>query len=1076
MPETLTAADFEQRVHEMSERLEALRSQRGTTGSPSPLPYTGLNLEEELPGLIPILSALIHQDPEEPVARNARIEVGGRRLALAALSTLVSGGEGLSDFPARYKKYLGTEPEYALFDQFLPAAMREAGLAVPARADSKRLLEVLFVAGGLPAALVEAAAEFFVHYWRWFHPHPQPLSVLRNAGNEWDGLDAETRKRLEALSKRLLPNVSVLAPLVEGLSTVMDFLRTQAKWRVGDLFAQAAEIREGSGVDPQALLRNNEQALAVLAEGLGLAWHPEQFRHVVTALNRGGEVRMPNGSLTMAEKAAAIPYWGLYKIEHKTYLVLPNEGLDLAMVRQMAEGAITVVGNRVVWRGADEADVLADRWPQITRPRHLYEERQSLGWFYFNVAPAARTLQIGDQVLQPRPGVHWRTALIATVDDEGKASLNAHVAGLRVCLPEFAGQTLQLECPQADTAGRLIFELDERGVGGLPDRLLPLSEPAPGFFELYLQDQATGAVIERDGQPLSHRVPLPEVMLFNLATGEPVPPSSRPYVFGQPKYVLFANRPVNTGAMQMIGIGIDKLGKLGEYDAHRITWKAADEALAITLDAQFTWTFQHRLETVWQAGDLPAPQAPMIFAPETPVGYTVSSADDLYVDEISLVESPLVTIARDGEVLAAHTWTELNWLMNFPEENRRFSGVMLRRALHVNQDFDLAGRYTLGLKYGNERLGERQLLILPKLDVKVFPAGAQVEETRYKVSLKAEHPCFEGYTDLQTLDLGSPVVDSEAMENSPFQPKALEAVAHLMVPLFDLHLSVVPDVVGFRLLDEDEGTWIRKTNLGYDELGHITLVLFGAHAKVGSLKVGDDEALTEEFYEGFATFSLASLKETLKTHETELSVEVDGKSVGELIVVWHPQIRHFEATSDYMQDGVAQLEVAITGPTDTPIRLDAFAPDGTKLGSMKVENDGSDRQTVLFAVPHGKDHPVVTIKAFVPTEQTGTPSGSVEVRNASFEPEIEALNQRLAANPTSGELYYERAQLLVARGLRKAAARDFQSAIDHGMTELLESPQYQQFTSQRRAEGFHEDLKALASFFVPFARKELNIG
>jgi hypothetical protein len=333
-----------------------------------------------------------------------------------------------------------------------------------------------------------------------------------------------------------------------------------------------------------------------------------------------------------------------------------------------------------------------------------------------------------------------------------------------------------------------------------------------------------------------------------------------------------------------------------------------------------------------------------------------------------------------------------------------------------------------------------------------------------------------GFTDALTLDLGAPVVDSEAMENSPFQPRPLEATAPLLVPLFDLQLQVIPDVVGFRLLDENEGTWIRKTNLGYDELGHITLVLFGAHAKTGSLKVGDDEALTEEFYEGFATFSLASLADTLKTHETELRVQVDGKPVGELVIFWHPQIQHFEATNDYMQDGVAQLEVVFTGPEDVPIRVDAFSAGGIKLGSMKVEKDGSDRQTVLFSVPNGKDHPVVTFKAFVPTEQTGISSGTVEVRNASFEPEIDAVNKQLAKEPKNAELYHARAQLLLARGLRKAAARDFQSAIDLGMTELLESPQYQQFTSQRRAESFHEDLKALASFFVPFARKELNIG
>ena len=82
----------------------------------------------------------------------------------------------------------------------------------------------------------------------------------------------------------------------------------------------------------------------------------------------------------------------------------------------------------------------------------------------------------------------------------------------------------------------------------------------------------------------------------------------------------------------------------------------------------------------------------------------------------------------------------------------------------------------------------------------------------------------------------------------------------------------------------------------------------------------------------------------------------------------------------------------------------------------------------------------------------------------------------IAAEPQNADLRYERAQLLLARNLRKAAARDFQAAIDLGMTELMDSPQYQQFLSQRRAESFHEDIKALASFFVPFARKELTIG
>jgi hypothetical protein len=326
------------------------------------------------------------------------------------------------------------------------------------------------------------------------------------------------------------------------------------------------------------------------------------------------------------------------------------------------------------------------------------------------------------------------------------------------------------------------------------------------------------------------------------------------------------------------------------------------------------------------------------------------------------------------------------------------------------------------------------------------------------------------------IDLGTPLVDREVMENSPFQPKPLEAVLRLQVPLLDLPVSLTPEVIGFRLLDENEGTWIRKTNLAFDELGGITLVLFGANAHTGSLKVGDGEALTEEFYEGFATFSLASVQASLKHHETEVHVEIDGRPVGTLLVTWHPKFHCFEAASEYLSENKASLELQVEGPEDVAVRLEATAPDGRVLGEMEVKALGNEKQTVLFDLPASRDYPVITIRAYDPTEVTGVASGSVEVRNAAFEPEIEAINQRIAAEPQSAELRYERAQLLLDRGLRKAAARDFQAAVDLGMTELLESSQYQQFMSQRLAESFHEDLKAIASFFVPFARKELNIG
>jgi hypothetical protein len=219
------------------------------------------------------------------------------------------------------------------------------------------------------------------------------------------------------------------------------------------------------------------------------------------------------------------------------------------------------------------------------------------------------------------------------------------------------------------------------------------------------------------------------------------------------------------------------------------------------------------------------------------------------------------------------------------------------------------------------------------------------------------------------------------------------------------------------------------------------------------------------------------VQETLKRHETEVDVAIDGRHVGTLVVTWHPKIASFEPANEYLLDNKASLSLALVGPEDVAVRLAASTPDGRALGEMEVRAlPGGEMQTITFDLPKSRDYPVITIKAFDPTEATGVASGSVEVRNASFEPEIEAVNQRIAASPQSAELRYERAQLLLDRGLRKAAARDFQAAVDLGMTDLLDSPQYQQFMSQRLAESFREDLKAIASFFVPFARKELNIG
>lgn len=1074
MPETLSAADFEQRVNRLSERMDALRgAPRSAAVSGSTLPYMGLDLTELLPELATVLQALVEQDPDEPVTHNARIEVGGRRLGLALIMSLLVGGEGLADFNQRYQKLMGAEPAYSLFERVLPAAMREAGLPLPAKPEPRRLLEALLATAGLPASLMVATAEYFAIYWRWFYPQPDPLGPMLTPPAQ---ADAETKTSLAALSKRLVPNAAVVVPTVEGLSDLMLFLRSQYRWRVGDLLSASDEIRQASGLDPARLLGGSAEALAVLEGALGHAWTPDQFRHALMRFPRGSEVRLPNGSLAMVDKAANVPYYGQYLLERKTYLVLPNEGMTLDDVKTLPMG-VSTSGNRVFWRAAAdvaEPEVCVDSWPALHSPRQVFEERQPLGWLFEHTPPEARALAIGQDKIAPQPGVFLHAGLWATVEG-GTPKLGARVA-LRVCLPELAGTTLQLECPQADTGGRLSFELDERGVGALATRTLPVASPGAGQLELVVQSHETSEIVAHDGRPVTMRLALPEVLLFCEMTGTAIPPGSAVHPFGLPSYLIFATRPVNTGAFQMQDIGVESLGKLGDYEVHRLTWRDANQDLSIHVDGRFQWRFNQRVDDVWQASELPGATPPLAYAPVTPAGLVAASPDHLFVDDVSHVANPIVEIRRDNELLGAYSWDELNWLMNFPTDNRRLSGPMLRRALHVGQDFDLAGRYRLGLRAAGELLGERVVTILPRLDLVVTPSGPQDEEAAYRLVATSAYPCFAGGQKRLAVTLGSPVVDRETMENSPFQPKPLEATLPLAFPPIDLPVSVEPDVIGFRLLDDNEGTWIRKTNLGYDELGHITLVLFARQGEKGTLSLVGGESITEEFYEGFATFPLGTLAESLSEHETDVKVTIDGRSVGTLTVIWHPKVLHFDAANEYLQENVAYISLQVHGPKDVPVRLEATSADGRKLGTLEVEADGDQMRQVAFSLPASRDYPVTSIRVYVPTEQSGVASGSLEVRNASFEPEIEAVNQRITADPQSADLRYERAQLLLARNLRKAAARDFQAAIDLGMTELLDSPQYQQFLGQRRAESFHEDIKALASFFVPFARKELTIG
>lgn len=1070
MPEALTAADFEQRVSKLSERLESLR-QAARLHHGSPLPYAGLDLSAELPELVTILGALVNQDPDEPVAKNARIEVGGRRLALAAVMALLQSGEGIADFNARYTEHVGTEPSLVLYEKLLPTAMREAGLSLPAKAEPKRLLAAVLAASGLPASLLSATIRYFVAYWKYFHPQSQVLAPLANL--ECFTLPEAVRAELSELAGRLLPNAVVVETTLEGLATVFGYLRTQSKWRVGDLFEKAQEIEYGSGVNPKTLLRNNEEVFAHLQSELGHAWTPEQFRHVMMTRPRGSEIRLPSGSLAMVDKVLNVPQWGLYRFDGKPYLVLPNEGFTVDELKTWPQRQLTAAGNRAFWRGNDEAAVLVDMWPQPLTPKPLHEERELLGYFHFQILPPARTLQVGAQALPPHRGVHGRSGLLLTESEAG-FTLNVRVAALRVALPELAGETLQLECPQAETAGRLSFVLDDRGVGGLPDTLLALGEPAPGTIEALLQRHETGSVVDGSLTGPTLSAALPEIMLFAEATGALLAPSAAPYPYGLPSYILLSARPINTDTIAMMEIGVDELTTLGSYNVYRLRWNRYEQPFSLFLDAQHQWAFHYPVETVWQAGELPPPPPPLAFEAVSPVGLTVATVDDLYVDDVSYVEDALVIVKRDGETLAAHSWAELNWMMNFPGENRRFSGGMLRRACFAQPEDDLAGRYALSLVAGGTLLGERLLTVLPPLELIVRPTGPQVEGVSYTLKADGNRPCFEGGATALSVPLGKPVIDGEVMESSPFAPKPLEATLQLRVPFYDVPIAVTADVMGYRLLDDNEGVWVRKTHLDYEALAHHTLVAFGTHAKLAKLTIGEHER-EEEFYEGFATFSLADVQELLTETETPLRLSVDGTEVGALSVTWHTHVSHFEAANDYLVDYNAVLELQAEGPAQVPVRLEAYAPDGRRLGELAVTPEGGTLQTVHFHLPPSRDYPVVVVKAFSATSGTNA-AGSVEVRNASYEPEIEAINRKIAADQYSAALRHERAQLLLARGLRKAAARDLQAAVELGMTELADSPQYQQFMSQRRAERFHEDIKALASFFVPFARKELNLG
>jgi hypothetical protein len=1071
MSDTLTAAEFELRVSRASERIDEIRGkERVSSLSPAALPYAGIDLGAAVPEMVDVLGALLSQGPEEALTHNARIEVAARRVSLALLTHLMQSGYGMADLSERYEAVVGDVPDLNGLARILTPALREAGFPLSGAPDARRILEQVMGVVGLSPALLRLGVEYFVIFWTRHYPCSDALAPLQEALSS-----GEHAARLKELAAILVPNGSVIRPLVESLTRLMLGLRTQARWRVGDLFTASAEIEAWCGVNPKFLLRQDEAVLSLLIEALSGVWHPDQFRHVLMLHPRGSEVRLPSGALAMVDKAIAVPQWGTYQIERKQYVVLPNEGWTFDELLKPA-GASASDG-LVIWREDVEAPILADEFPQpwIVRTTHDAGTVQSV---FVQVLPPGVMVSSKTHSLSPREGLVWDAQLRAqSQGDDKRFALELVLDGVRLCLPELAGSTLQLEIPRSETAGRLCFELDNRGCAALPRTVLSITEAQSGACDVYLQDHATGALVSK-GQQLLGQVPvLGEVMLFNERTGLPIAPSEKLRGYGVQRYLLFAARPINVGAMQAQDIDVSQVGRAGAYDVYRLSWTEAGQSLEIRIDGRYQWHFNQRVERGWEASDLPAAPRHLGFLPNGPDGLMVANGDDLLVDDLSHVgDRLLVVVERNQEPLFAHTWRELNWLMNFPLDNRRFSGAMLRRALHVGPEFDLAGQYTLSLTVAGEILDVVNVTILPQFKLVVTPDGLQDEDCHYVLEARSDYPIFGGRQRQVTLSLGQAVVDRDAMESSPFAPRPLESSLRLEEPRVAIRVQVEPEIGGYRLLDENEGSWIRKANLQYDELDYITLVLFAPNGVSGTLCVGDEARYTEEFYEGFATFSLASLQGALTQSETQVEVAIDGIPKGSLTIFWHPKVLRFELANEYLVDHVAQVDLTAVGPVNIPLRLEAYAPNGKRLAQQVVDTEGSLSRIVNFQIPNAREFPVVTIKVFDPSEASGAASGSLEVRNASFEPEVEALNARIAAEPQLAELRHERAQLLLSKGLRKAAARDFQAAVDLGMKEILESPQYQQFLTERRAEGFYEDIKALASFFVPFARKELSVG
>lgn len=1074
MTATLTAAEFEQRVNRLSERLDALRQgpRLGLTGSP--LPYLGLDLTEHLPELAEILRALLNQEPDAPITKNARIEVGGRRLALACIMALMQGGDGLADFPRRFTELMGEEPDVTRFERFLPTAMREAGLALPPKGDAARYLEALLGAVGLPTGLLVATAEYFVAYWRWFHPLNDPMLPLTMAASQsgawWESLSAEWRGRLAEAAPRLLPNAAVVGPTIEGLARIMSYLRTQTRLHPADLLTHKDEILGATGLDPAALLQKSEAAAALLGEHLGHAIHPERFRHLLMLHPRGSEVRLPSGALAMVDKAIAVPQFGLYWLDRKSYLVLPNEGATLAELAEWPKAQMVMVGRRARWRGEEEPAVLEDGGlaPRMARP--AFDDKAPLGYFYEEPFLPGVRLQVGGKELAPQAGIHWRPTLVAQSDGEGQTALVVRVPSMRLCVPELAGATLQVVC-QGSAEESYLLELDESGVGQAHDMRFVLTAPNAGYVDVSVRD-LDGEPVSLGGRLAQVRVNLPEVMLFAEGTGRQVPPGTLAYPYGPGSYFLVANRPINTSSMQMQDIGIAQLGRTGDYEVHRLTWDVPETVFSIHVDARHQWHFSQRIDHFWQVPPEAAPPAPFAVPAMGPSGQLAASTDLFLVDDVSWLPAPMVHLERDGELLAAYTWDELNWMMNFPMENRRLSGAMLRKILHLPADLDLAGRYTIYLSAAGEVLAEHPVTILPILRFGAEPSGVGVESTSYVLHVEADQPVLQGGNTYWRGELGQAVVDREVLETSPFAPKPLVGALPVAHPRMDVPVAIVPRLEGFRILDT-EGEWTQPSELPREALDGMTLVAFGTEGTPAWLKAGPDaEPWVEEPYEGFASFALDALLPNLNAHRTTIQVGFADRVAGEWTVVWAPHLVQLEQVNQFLQDMVARLEVEVDGPSDVSLKLEARSPDGRKLGTYEVEA-GTGRRVVDFFLPGSRDYAHVEVVATLSGEVVGK---TLRFLNVAYDPELEAINGRIAASKHDPELYRERALWFLGRGLRKPAARDFQKAIQLGLKEIESSNEYQSVMAQRVADRFHEDIKALASYFVPFARKELTLG